>query len=75
MRDAAIVEIVHRHDGEVTAAPEWEEEIERPSHYFSARLPEQFDLLVHVDRTRALERLEKWARHEVDLPATYPTGV
>jgi erythromycin esterase-like protein len=29
-------------------------ETERTSHYFSARLPEQFDLLVHVDRTRAL---------------------
>jgi erythromycin esterase-like protein len=50
-------------------------ETERPSHYFSARLPEQFDLLVHVDRTRALEPLEKWVRHEVDLPETYPTGV
>jgi erythromycin esterase-like protein len=50
-------------------------ETERASHYFSARLPEQFDLVVHVDRTRALEPLEKWARHEVDLPETYPTGV
>jgi erythromycin esterase-like protein len=50
-------------------------ESERPSHYFSARLPEQFDFLVHVDRTRALEPLEKWGRHEVDLPETYPTGV
>jgi erythromycin esterase-like protein len=50
-------------------------ETERASHYFSARLPEQFDIVVHVDRTRALEPLEKWARHEVDLPETYPTGV
>jgi len=50
-------------------------ETERGSHYFTARLPEQFDLLVHVDRTRALEPLEKWSRHEVDLPDTYPTGV
>jgi erythromycin esterase-like protein len=50
-------------------------ETERSSHYFTARLPEQFDLVVHIDRTRALEPLEKWARHEVDLPETYPTGV
>ncbi len=50
-------------------------ETERASHYFSARLPEQFDLVVHVDRTRALEPLERWGRHEVDLPETYPTGV
>jgi erythromycin esterase-like protein len=48
---------------------------ERASHYFTARLPAQFDVMVHVDRTRALEPLEKWARHEVDLPETYPTGV
>jgi erythromycin esterase-like protein len=50
-------------------------ETERASHYFSARLPEQFDVVVHVDRTRAVEPLEKWGRHEVDLPETYPTGV
>ena len=50
-------------------------ETERPSHYFSAQLSRQFDVVVHVDRTRALEPLEKWARHEVDLPETYPTGV
>jgi len=50
-------------------------ETERASHYFAARLPRQFDLVVHVDRTRALEPLELWGRHEVDLPETYPTGV
>jgi erythromycin esterase-like protein len=50
-------------------------ETERPSHYFSAGLPDQFDVVVHVDRTRALEPLEKWAHREVDLPETYPTGV
>jgi erythromycin esterase-like protein len=50
-------------------------ETERASHYFPARLPDQFDLIVHVDETRALEPLEKWARRETDLPETYPTGV
>jgi erythromycin esterase-like protein len=50
-------------------------ETERSSHYFMARLPEQFDLVVHVDRTRALAPLETWSRHEVDLPETYPTGI
>lgn len=50
-------------------------ETERGSHYFSARLPDQFDVVVHVDSTRALEPLETWARHEADLPETYPTGV
>jgi erythromycin esterase-like protein len=50
-------------------------ETERASHYFAARLPEQFDVVIHVDDTRALEPLEKWARHEADLPETYPTGM
>ena len=50
-------------------------ETERGSHYFSARLPDQFDVVVHVDSTRALEPLEAWARHEADLPETYSTGV
>lgn len=50
-------------------------ETERGSHYFAARLPDQFDVVIHVDSTRALEPLEAWARHEADLPETYPTGV
>jgi erythromycin esterase-like protein len=50
-------------------------ETERASHYFRARLPEQFDLVMHVDRTHALEPLEPWSHHEVDLPETYPTGI
>jgi erythromycin esterase-like protein len=48
---------------------------ERQSHYFNARLPGQFDLVIHYDRTRALEPLEVWARHEADLPETWPSGV
>ena len=50
-------------------------ETERASHYFSASLADQFDLLVHIDRTRALEPLETWSRHEIDWPETYPTGI
>jgi erythromycin esterase-like protein len=50
-------------------------ESERLSHYFRANLAEQFDAVLHIDRTSALEPLETWARHEADLPETYPTGV
>jgi erythromycin esterase-like protein len=48
---------------------------ERRSHYFSAALPQQFDIVLHYDRTRALEPLELWSRHETDLPETWPSGV
>jgi erythromycin esterase-like protein len=50
-------------------------ESERVSHYFRARLPEQFDAVLHIDETSALEPLELWAHHEADLPETYPSGM
>jgi erythromycin esterase-like protein len=50
-------------------------ESERTSHYFKAHLAQQFDAVIHIDETHALEPLETWARHEVDLPETYPTGI
>lgn len=49
---------------------------ERQSHYFHARVSEQFDMLIHVDRTTALVPLEPsrhWYREEV--PETYPSGL
>ena len=50
-------------------------ETERVSHYFRAHLPAQFDAVLHVDETSALEPLERWAHDEVDLPETYPSGM
>ena len=50
-------------------------ETERQSHYFEARLSEQFDAVIHMDRTRALEPLERtplWDRGEP--PETFPSG-
>ncbi|HMA04291.1 MAG TPA: erythromycin esterase family protein, partial [Gemmatimonadaceae bacterium] len=34
-------------------------ETERLSHYFHARLPDQFDVVLHYDRTRAVEPMER----------------
>jgi erythromycin esterase-like protein len=51
-------------------------ETERMSHYFHARLPRQFDAVVHLDQTRALEPLERtsvW--DEGEPPETWPTGI
>ena len=54
-------------------------ETERQSHYFYARLTDQFDALLHFDQTRAVEPLERtpgWNRGEVGEPAeTYPSGL
>ena len=49
---------------------------ERQSHYFDARLSEQFDAVIHFDETRALEPLERKALWESgEPPETFPTGV
>ena len=51
-------------------------ETERASHYFTSRLAEQFDAVIHIDSTRAVEPLERtvaWQRGEP--PETYPTAL
>ena len=51
-------------------------ETERPSHYFSARLPDQFDAVIHFDETRAVEPLERTAQWEAgEVPETFPFAV
>lgn len=49
---------------------------ERQSHYFHTRPADQFDAIIHIDHTRALEPLElssQWIAGET--PETYPTGL
>lgn len=49
---------------------------ERMSHYFHARLPQQFDVVLHFDETRAVEPLERSAPPaQEELAETYPSGV
>jgi erythromycin esterase-like protein len=49
---------------------------ERQSHYFHTRLDQQFDAMIHIDETRALEPLDTgvhWSSPEA--PETYPSGI
>ena len=51
-------------------------ESERGRHYFEARLPQQFDAVIHLDETRALEPLERTSHWEAEeLPETYPSAL
>jgi erythromycin esterase-like protein len=51
-------------------------ETERVSHYFYARLPDQFDVVLHFDETRAVEPLERTSEwEEGEVPETFPTGI
>ena len=49
---------------------------ERQSHYYHVRPGDQFDAIIHIDRTTALEPLEltsAWVAGQT--PETYPTGL
>jgi erythromycin esterase-like protein len=51
-------------------------ETERLSHYFDASITEQFDAVLHFDRTRAVEPLERiGAVKSAELAETFPSGV
>jgi erythromycin esterase-like protein len=51
-------------------------ETERVSHYFAARIGDQFDEVIHIDLTRAVEPLERTSEWETgELPETYPWAV
>ena len=49
---------------------------ERQSHYFYTRPAQQFDAVIHIDETSALEPLDMgqvWIDGEV--PETFPSGI
>ena len=51
-------------------------ETERSSHYFHASLPDQFNAVLHIDRTRALRSLERHTEaHAKEVPETFPSGM
>jgi len=51
-------------------------ESERQSHWFAACASQQFDALVHIDITRAVEPLERTGTWELgEPPETYPTAL
>jgi erythromycin esterase-like protein len=49
---------------------------ERQSHYFHVRPSDQYDAMIHIDATRALEPLEPTSRWIAgETPETYPSGL
>lgn len=77
MRDRSIRTVLSRPLLERAIGVIYRPESERVSHYFEARLPEQFDAVIHIDRTRALIPLETtvpWHKGD-EVPETYPSAV
>ena len=51
-------------------------ETERQSHYFHARLADQFDAVIHLDRTTPSSRSSALrSGTAVSHPETFPSGV
>jgi len=51
-------------------------ESERTSHYFTATLTRQFDVVIHLDETTALEPLDPLKdAASTEIPEAYPTGL
>ncbi|HEY9797159.1 MAG TPA: erythromycin esterase family protein [Leptolyngbyaceae cyanobacterium] len=51
-------------------------ESERISHYFYARLPDQFDAVIHFDETRGVEPLDLTAHWDAgEPPETFPSAL
>jgi len=49
---------------------------ERQSHWFATDITSQFDAVVHIDVTRAVEPLERGRRWSLDEPPeTYPSAL
>jgi erythromycin esterase-like protein len=51
-------------------------ETERASHYFRARVADQFDAVVHIDESSAVRPLDRVAvTDEDEIPETYPSAL
>lgn len=76
LREPEAADCLHEERLERAIGVIYRPETERISHYFGARLSDQFDAVIHFNETRALEPLERnpgWEQGE--LPDTYPTGM
>jgi erythromycin esterase-like protein len=75
-RDHQVIEELRRPRLERAIGVIYRPETERLSHYFDARLPEQFDAILHFDETRAVEPLERTSLWEAgEAPETYPSAL
>ena len=76
LRDAAGLAGLPRQARERAIGVIYRPDTELQSHYFYAEIARQFDAVMHFDRTRALEPLDRTSRWETgEPPETFPSGV
>jgi erythromycin esterase-like protein len=76
LRDAEMKNLLSRPQLERAIGVIYRPQSERVSHYFAARLSEQFDGVIHFDKTRSVVPLDKTSGSSFeDMPETYPEGL
>jgi erythromycin esterase-like protein len=76
LRDADVATALRNERLERAIGVIYRRETELTSHYFHARLPDQFDAILHYDYTRAVEPLERTAEWEAgEVEGTFPSGL
>jgi erythromycin esterase-like protein len=78
MREAAVQDAVGGPLLERAIGVIYRPETERMSHYFAADIGQQFDIVIHLDETHALEPLEPtpdWQAGEHEIAETYPSSL
>ncbi|MEP0903703.1 erythromycin esterase family protein [Leptolyngbya subtilissima AS-A7] len=50
-------------------------ETERSSHYFYAHLPAQFDAIIYIDETQAVQPLDLAPPETGEIPETFPSAL
>lgn len=76
LREADVAKLVKTRRIQRAIGVIYRPQTERMSHYFQTDLSSQFDWIIHLDQTRALEPLERnsaWDKGE--FPETYPFNV
>jgi erythromycin esterase-like protein len=74
--DAALARALHEPRLQRAIGVIYRPETERWSHYFHSRVAQQFDALVHLDDTRAIDPLPpRLAAPENEAPDTFPSGL
>ncbi|MEJ7862708.1 MAG: erythromycin esterase family protein, partial [Pyrinomonadaceae bacterium] len=76
LRDKETAELLRQPRLERAIGVIYRPETERVSHYFTAVLSDQFDGIIHFDKTSAVEPLDKNSSGtSEDMPETFPKGL
>ncbi|GAB4373292.1 MAG: hypothetical protein Kow00121_16430 [Elainellaceae cyanobacterium] len=75
MDDHELSRLLHQPRLERAIGVIYRPDTERASHYFQARLSDQFDAVIHIDNSIAVEPLDREQPGDEEAPETYPSAL